>query len=98
MENTITDVIGGGVAATYHTDLNMWIVSLTEFEPGKGYWVRHNPGAPTIFNWNQCTSTSSSTQFQYFDFVFPNGWEDMPINNVFNILNNQMRSSLPDHK
>ena len=91
LENQIIGIVGDGVAAVYSQ--HGWTGNLTSFEPGKGYWIKHNPGASTQFNWNQC-STTSSGQFTQFNFIFPKNWQDIGINNVFEYLENQLPTGI----
>ena len=91
LENTITSIIGHGKSATYSADLETWIGNLELIEPGKGYWVRHASGGPTNFQWNQCSSTSSST-IEYYEFVLPSNLETIPIAEAFQQMENQLET------
>ena len=66
-EDVITGIIGQGVAITWHQEYG-WIGSLTEFEPGKGYWVKTNTA--TQFNFTENPVAFSEESMTYLDFDF----------------------------
>ena len=87
LEDIITVVIGDGVAVIYDPDIG-WTGSIESFEPGTGYWVKHKSGATTEFNWNQC-STTSSTPINEFNFRFPKNWHEISINDIIEEIESQ---------
>ncbi len=52
-------------------DEGIWYGSLTEFQPGRGYWLKSSQNISFQFNLAETYTTSATQTFEYRDFDFP---------------------------
>lgn len=91
----IKGFVGDGEALIFREEEDRWVGNLTHFKPNKAYWLIRSDESVTTFKWVYQGTSEAQTQradVQYRQLTFPDNWNDMGIENVFNNLSEQIKS------